>query len=595
MFCTNCGAKLEDGANFCTSCGARVEEAAPAQAANVTDIPAVETSAPSPVVNTPVTDAPPAENPEQAPVSETPVIEADAPSAETPAQKTDAVADLLAKGKALWATALSYVKPLIKKADDKAGQLLGNKKMYAYIGALALVGIIIVVCAVVGMIPESNGYLAFESSHLEVYGDDQLYSFSGGKKTEIKADVDIAISESYSIDGKAVAFQDDSGDLYMIKGKKAVLVAEDVFEYALSIYGDSLVCGSGDAFVSRSYYYCRPGKDPVEIFENNADEFLTSYAISPDGKSVVYNTTDGDLYYFNGKKSEKICEFNGTVISTSNGGKYIYAHYLDDISVALYCINKKGDAEEISSGVSSEFHLNLDCTEIMFYHDGRTYISTKGKEPVKVASAEVSLLLPRYTTSITTGSLRSFSIHPVESLYDHAYYGGYNLYYISRKESKNTKLASSYGGVFLDDSAEYIYYMDDDYLMCLEIADGSNAKNKAKEIAEDVDMYVVSSDRKYVYYISDDSVCVVNGKKGGKPKTLSSDDVEFKITITRDDTVYYISDDFLYGIKGRSKGKKIMADAYFENLGGYLYISEGDSIYAARGTSKPKKLIDSIY
>ncbi len=560
MHCTNCGAELEAGAKFCTSCGSRVEEAAPA-AAPATEAPAVET-----------------------PATET-------ATAEAPAEKKDASADIVGKAKDFFGGLWAKIKPSLKKADEKAGELLGDKKNYAYIGVLALLGVIIVISVIAGMIPESNGFLTVEYTEPAMH-DDNFYLFKEGKLIEIKSSAESVRDSDTSIDGKVILFKTGDDELYQIKGKKTLLIAEDVTDFNISLYGDSVVFNSVDEIVI-TYYYCKLGKEPVEIFENEVDSVLTSYAISPDGKSVVYTASDGldsDLYYFNGKESEKIGGCNGTVISTSNGGKYIYASVLDeDLRATLYCFNKKGEKTKIDSVSSKNYRLNLDCTEIMFYDDGRTYISVKGKEPVKAASAELRLILPRYTSS---KSEESCTVYPIDSLYNHAYSGGGNLYFVSKSESKNVKLANTDGDIFLDDSAEYIYYMDDEALMCLKISHGSNAKDKAKEIAEDVEDYVVTSDRKYVYFVSDDSVCVTNGKKGGKPKTLSSDDTLGGLEISMDDIVYYISDDTLYGIKGRSKGKKIMDDGDYINLGGYVYLSDGDSIFEARGTGKPKKLID---
>ena len=128
--------------------------------------------------------------------------------------------------------------------------------------------------------------------------------------------------------------------------------------------------------------------------------------------------------------------------------------------------------------------------------------------------------------------------------------------------------------------------------MCLEIAKGEKAKSKAKEIAEDVENFVLTMDRKYLYYVSDSELYVVNGKKGGKAKTIESDDVYTEMTISRDDVLYYYCDDAICATKGKAKGKAIIEDAEFENLGGYIYIGDEDAIYAARGKSKPKLLLE---
>ncbi len=557
MFCTKCGAKIEDGAKFCTSCGQPVEDAPEAVA------PAAEA----------------------APVQET-----------APAEKNGAVGDLLAKAKVFFAALAAKVMPALKKADDKAAEVLGNKKNYAYSGVLVLLGLIITIAVVAAIIPDGNGFLATKEIQMSA-NDDIVYLFNEGKAIELKTDAESASGFKTSIDGEVIVFSYD-GSLYQVKGKKAKAFAEEVRDFTLSLYGDSVVYTVVDG-LETTYYYAKVGGKPVEIFQNEVDltdgKLLTSYVISPDGKSVAYTVAEGletDLYYFNGKKSTEVAGCDGKVVGMSNGGKYIYASVIDeDLSADLFVYNKNGKREKIDS-CSSRFALNLDGTEIMFFNDGRSYIAVKGKAAVKVASAELSLLLPRYTDVYSSGST---VIYPIDSLYGHVYTSGSTAYFVAKKESKNVKLVNADSSRFtLDDSAEFLYYMDDDTLMCLDIAKGENAKSKAKEIAEDVESYVISSNRKYLYYVSDNELLVVNGKKGGKPKTIEGDDVSTRLVISNDDYVYYYCDDALCAAKGKSKGKVVMDDAECAILSGYVYIADedGDAMYAARGKSKPKKLID---
>ncbi len=561
MFCTKCGAKIEDGAKFCTSCGQRVEEA-----------------------EAPVAAAP---APESAP--------AVAPAADaTPAEKKDTVGELIGKAKALWATIVEKVKPALKKADDKAGEVLGDKKNYAYAGVLVLVGLILTACVIAAIIPDGNGYLTTGDVRV-VANDDIVYLFGEGKLTKIKTDAEGVSNFKTSIDGESIVFKYD-GALYAVNGKKAKAFAEDVNDYSLSLYGDSVVYTVVDG-LETTYYYAKVGGKSVEIFQNEIDltdgKILGSYVISPDGKSVAYTVTEGletDLYYFNGKKSTKVAGCDGKVVGMSNGGKYIYASVIDeDLSAKLFVYNKNGKREKIDSA-ENRFVFNLDCTEIMYVSNGKSYISVKGKEGVKVAGDKLSLLLPKYTASYSFGS---GAVYPIDSLYGHVYTSGNTAYFVAKKESKNVKLVKTDSSFMLDDSAEFLYYMDDEVLMCLQISKGENAKDKAKEIAEDVERYVLSSDRKYLYYISDNELFVVNGKKGGKAKTIEGDDVGSSLTISKDDVVYYYCEDSLCAAKGKSKGKAIMEDAMFENLGGYVYIADEDAIYSARGKSKPKKLLEN--
>ena len=195
---------------------------------------------------------------------------------------------------------------------------------------------------------------------------------------------------------------------------------------------------------------------------------------------------------------------------------------------------------------------------------------------------------------------------PVDDLYDHVYmsvkYGensvSYDMYLVKKGEDKTVKLVSGISGDYtLDQSAEYLYYKDaddkDNTLMVLKIAKGENAKDKAKTIAEDVEEYVVTSDRKKVYFINDESLYRVNGKRGGKTKTLANDEIENGLVISAKDVVYYSdADGVLYATTG-GKGKKIMDDCYdIEVVNGQIFVeTEDNEICFVNKTKKPKKIV----
>ncbi len=561
MKCTNCNAELEAGAKFCTVCGQRVPEGENTQ---------VEPAA--------------AVTPESAP----------APAKET-ASANETITKVTDNIKSFFSKVWEKTKELAKKADEKLDGILGDKRMYVYAGVIGLVGIIMVVSVIAAIIPDSNGYLTYDAAiGLDSY-DDTVYMMKDGKAIALKTAAESVYSYRTSIDGKVTIFKSD-GVLYSVNGKKTKELAEDVGDYTLSLYGDSVVYQVVDG-MDITYYYCKVsnGKS-VELHENEPDSILLSYTISPDGKSVAYiasDELDADLYYFNGKTSEKIKGCDGELIGMSNGGKYIYAAVENDEGKTyLHSYNKKGDDTKIDS-CSGRFALNLDGTEIMFYDDGKTYISTKAKEPVRVAGTDLELLTPAYTTPYYEVSDEGL-VYPVDSLYNHVYTSGYTAYYVSKKESKNVKLVKADSSNFtLDNSAEYLYYMDDDILKVLEISKGDKAEDKAKAIAKDVVYYVVSSNRKYVYFVNDDyELRVVSGKKGGLPRQISNDDVSMHPVISKDDVVYYFSDDAVYATSGKARGRKIMDDAIYGESGGYVYIIDEDTIYAANGKSRPKKLIN---
>ena len=554
MKCTKCQAEIENGEKSCPACGQPVEE-------EVISEEIASEEAPEATVQ-PTTE----EN--------------------TPAPESEG---------GFFAKLLGKIKEIAAKCDEKIGEKLGDKKTYAYAGVIGLIGLVIVVSVIAAIIPNGNGYLGYDRVVGFDVMDDKVYMMAEGKAIALKTDAESVGKYSSSIDGKVSVFMSD-GALYTVKGKKAVKIAEDVSSYTLSLYGDYVVYCAVDGIES-TYYHCKVSNGKAtEMFEYSDDEFLVCYAISPNGKNVAYVTVDeeyeGTLYYFNGKKSTKITKRNAAVVGLSDGGKYIYCvEESKSGKTSLISYNKKGKETKIDScDYDDGFCFNLDASEIMYYSNGKTYVSVKAKKPVKVASNELYLITPDGVTTTYKAGNNSF-FYPVDSLFEHVYTSGNAVYFVSRKESKNVKLVKT-SNTKLDNTAQYLYYMDKNDLMVLEIAKGEKAEDKAKLIAEDVDFFRITSDRKLAYIINEDNeLCVVNGKKGGKVKRVSSEEVEMMDpVISSDDIVYFYSDGSIYAVNGK-KAKKIIEDAMYGAEGGYVYIMDEDSLYVARGTRSPKKLV----
>lgn len=552
MKCTNCRADLEGGAKFCTLCGTPVPEGVVPEDPKSFDFGAILVA-------------------------------------------TKAFfANVCGKIKPACAAGCGKIKTLAVKGDEKLGEKLGDKKMYVYAGFIGLIGILMVIAAIAGLIPNDNGYLGYDYAVELEANDDTVYLMKEGKAIALSTDAESVSNYTSSIDGKVTVFTSE-GVLYAVKGKKTVELAEDVASYTLSLYGDYVVYTEKDDGET-SYYHCKVSNGKAtEMFECSDDEFLVCYAISPNGKNVAYVTVDeeyeGTLYYFNGKKSTKITKRNVAVVGLSDGGKYIYCvEESKSGKTSLISYNKNGKETKIDScDYNDGFCFNLDASEIMFMSNGKTYVSVKGKEPIKVASSDLELLTPAGVFDSHEISEVSY-FYPVETLFNHVYVSGNAAYFVSKKESKNIKLVK--GSDFtLDSSAQYLYYMDKEDLMVLQISKGEKAEDKAKLIAEEAYFYIVTSDRKLVYYADEDrELYAVNGKKGGKSKKVSSDELLAPPVIDRNDVVYYNADESVYAVKGK-KEKKVIDEAFCGDIGGYVYIIDEDNIYAARGQKKPKKLI----
>jgi hypothetical protein len=152
----------------------------------------------------------------------------------------------------------------------------------------------------------------------------------------------------------------------------------------------------------------------------------------------------------------------------------------------------------------------------------------------------------------------------------------------------------------MDESGDYIYYTTKkDDLKCVKISMNKNAKSKAKDIAEDVMSYEVTSNRKHVYFINDDEeLMCVNGKKGGKVKEICTDEVS-SIALSKKDVLFYLvkedgdKEGEVFATKNGSKGKLVQDD--IARLGASNFVvfattENEEDIYISTGSKKMKLL-----
>ena len=333
----------------------------------------------------------------------------------------------------------------------------------------------------------------------------------------------------------------------------------------------------------------------------------TTYALAPNGKSVAYyeagkTNDEGEreytLMYSTGKKSQKVTSQEGTLMGMSNNGKQIYVIRSndEDTEYNLYSYNAKGNSTklgQIGSSYGSGMVFNKDRTQVLFTNDNKTYISTNGKEAIKAFNGSVSLLTP------STASSYCYRVKPVSNLYGQVYAtnnseGGANVYIIKKNSDKNAKLASKVSSPQLDESGDYLYYLyDGDELRLTKVSYGDKATEKYTVLADDVDGFVATPNRKYVYFLSDDTLYSTNGKKGGKKTIVCSDEVE-DVDMTPEGRLYYIVEGDLYTTNNGKKGQKILSDvdSVTCTATGVIYAQGEDTLYVSTGAKKLKKLMD---
>lgn len=619
MKCNNCGAELAEGVKFCGSCGTAV----------------------------------------QAPV-EQPVAESK--PTETPATETTEVKEKAKKPNPL-AVIGAKIKPLTEKAKpivEKCKPFVLKNKLWFASGACLLV-LLITALIIISACTSGNGFTPVKHA-IDVFTNaDKEVLIRYDNKAVISTGIEAEeITETRSsIDGSICAFTTSENQLVVVKNKKAVVVADDVINFVLSVNGNGIgyTVANDDGTVDLLMYNVSKKKTSNVISDyTSSNSTHMDYDLSPDGKSMVYYKFDAEdqtytMMYFNGSKHTKITSNVVNLVGLSNKGKYIYVVVMDEEgTTTLYSYNTKGEKQKIGDCSTSTFRFNEDHTQILYYDGSKTMISAKAKEAVRISSNKAWILLPETSTSLVNVTsarasitfedfLKNFGIS-LETLmqnqemynYYKDYYSNsllespvvnnyvytvscdtlYNKVYICSKDGqtsawmikKNTdnsvRLVNNIFDYALDESCEYLYYTDkDDNLMMLKVSQGERASDKAKQIAEDVDSYVVTSDRSKVYFTSDDALYSCNGKNGKSKKTVAAENVSNNLVLNANDVCFYIMEGDAYATNNGKKGKMVVADVDRYESGRYdievscngiVYIEADGSIYASKTSKKPTKI-----
>ena len=567
MFCPKCGAKNPDGSKFCGGCGNVLNPVNPVPQAPVNSV--------SPASSVPPVNPQPVQQP-QAPVTPPPQVEV-VPNPQAPQEKIDYVA----KGKSALNDLWQLVKPLYEKAKDL---VLRNKKIA--LGIAGGIAVILIACIVLGVLTGGSDFTTVEHDIQFLQSDGELVIVYDGKviKTGIEEEIDFGM---YSLDASVYAFTTEDDELYVFNGKKVTKVADDVDSFIISNDGTGLLYLVDEEDASM-YLYNISKKKKVTVLSDAND--VEGADISPDGDSVLYSLYEDGEYevvHFNGKKDTVIVSGEYFGMGLSNDGKYIYVS--NEETGDLYCFNTKGDREKIASEVDN-IYFNADHTQVLMHKDGKTYISTKGKEPVKISGNKIVPLLPE-------NAFNNNGVYPIDDLYEKVYTGrdGNNVrcaWFIEKNPDKSSKLATDINSIQYDSSCEYLYYIDsNDNLKYLEIADGDSASEKAVKLASDVDGYILTSDRDLVYYASEEIFYSANGKNGKNKRVICSDEVD-QVAINADDVVFYMVDGDIYATSNGKKGKRVCTDMdYLSSSLGIVYASCDDEIYVSTGGNKLKKIL----
>lgn len=471
--------------------------------------------------------------------------------------------------------------------------LLKNKLIFSYATAAAI--LLVTIGVILGINRTCSDFITAEATYFSEVVDDKVVIIRGDDviRTDVRVGYRISSSAS-SLDGSTHVLLTLNRQLCSVSGKRVKVLARDVVGFALSANGKGIVYKNDEG----ELYLCNSKTGKKTLVD--ADFQGTTYCISPDGKSVLYNDITADGYmlqYFSGKHTVSLTTEEVIPVGLSDDGKYIYALEINALyGNKLYCYNKNGEREVLGDlpHVSIYYYFNSDHTQILFYDDeGNSYISSGGEAGQRISANSIQLL---YADNATYQG----STYPVKDLYGHVYVGYDGNYkssawFIHKNPDKSCKLISDIYYPTLDSSGKFMYYRQDGDLYYLKISHKNDAGIKAKRIAFDVDSWVITSDRSKVYYVSDGTLYSANGKTGTGRKTVAAEHVEAKLVISAHDVVFYIQNDCVYACSNGRTGKYLLADAdtLRQTPDGLVYVyDDNESVYVSGSGKRLKKLID---
>lgn len=482
---------------------------------------------------------------------------------------------------------------------------------YVVIGVVALIVLSLVISIIGALIPDK-----FETSGKNyihsLKNDDGEYVliFNGKKPITLSDDVSAKIDEiSFDYENKyAVALatteeeNDDgeterSSELYVITSKGEEVVAEDVSNYVLSAYGDTIVYINYD----KDLFVGKIGK--AEKAKKIASDVYGLSAISPDGSAIVYKTVEEKddketTQYFlsvNGKEGEKFGDKdkNYTFLGVSDGGKYVYYYKSTDDGRVLYVNDLKlvSDDQELV-GV---YCFNRDGSQLVFSStsekdESKTYFVNKAKEKVELEDGEFNNILVVSDSVSLAGSVPTIN---VSSLVKCAFMIGDNYYYLKNTKGEVNKLGElkNADSIELLDDGKTVVFIKNGSLRTYDI---TKANKSATEYESDDDIYsfTTTSEGEHIY-VRDENDTLYYVKSKSKMVKIS-DDVKRAVAIEGGKVYYINEDDELYYAKKSGAGNKVTDDVtnvYYYDEAGDVYTKTEDSFYSVNG-KKAKKILN---
>jgi hypothetical protein len=367
-----------------------------------------------------------------------------------------------------------------------------------------------------------------------------------------------------SVNGKGVVYlanydpEKDVADLYLYNGKESKLITDDYNHFPF--------------YTTADYYH-----EYYDIKAQNSE--LAGFAISPNGKTVLYTEKDGnDIVCKYTYKNKTYTVGEVTPVGIADKGKYVY--YYDDQTFYVQKKDKPDTAEKISevdeddfsennSFFKDEICFNFDMTQVISTTNEKgSYLSNKGNERVKASKERLYVIgteqmaYMQFENSNIAG-VRDFKKTIAMGVNDDF---EFSLHKIG-SNFEAERLAKDIGNIGIAENGKDVYYINNDGDLCRM----NVAKNNPEEekIVDERDLgstleILNTPDLKYIYYENDDNELVM--LKGNKQEII--DDIDnFKVFTVFDDKVYAITTDNELVYFDKDKVKYVKFDGEVDYFG----------------------------
>lgn len=497
-------------------------------------------------------------------------------------------------------------------ATSKSISALDFQKIFRLVGLgiVAIILIAIVISVVAALIPDKFGTPGKDYIDITKNDDGEyVFVFSGKKpyvldedlsgKIDSTADFEFDYEQKYAVvliasdedENESEDAEDESfdlgsilgslfdggaQDLYVINKKGEECVAEDVYTFALSAFGDTIlyINADGELYAGELSNAKKASKIDSDVAYINA--------IAPDGSAFAYTrVVEGDedveteMYLsVNGKKGEKFDKKDSTIVAVSNKAKYVY--YVKNEG-GLYVNDTKLAGDD--AALTGEVGLNRDGSQFVYSattdDKTKTYIVNKAKEKVPVEDGKFNgVVTPDGASSETVGTMADITCYNVASFQKCALSIDDNLYLLKNLKGDSEKLSElkNASSMKMLEDGKTVVFIKNESLRTFDITKYKKAATEY-DFGDDVLWFDCTVDGKDIFVVDENGVlCYVKSKT--KLKKIA-DDIE-DVEVVDGGKVYFITEDDELYYGGKSGLPKKVAN----DVNGMTYYEEANDFYA---------------